>query len=111
MKWRIYYYDGSTFSDSEGQPEDAPADGIQVIVQEDERAGRACIEGKDFYVFDGERWVGMDGDGMKTWLRLRGILKHGVTVSRRRFDETLRRALDDSDFPVKSKRYRDEREV
>jgi hypothetical protein len=110
MKWRIYYSDGATFSDADGAPEDAPPDGIQVIVQEDERAGRAYIEGNDFYVWDGERWVGMDDDGMKTHFRLSGLLKQGYCLSRRKFDVVLNRAFRDPDFPKKSKRYPDESE-
>lgn len=106
--WRIYYHDGSTFSNEDGEPSQAPADGIEVIVQVDARAGRSVIEGKDFYIFDGAKWVGMDGDGMKAWFRTRGELKQGLTVSRQRFDEILHAALNDPDFPRKSARYPDE---
>lgn len=108
MLWKIYYHDGSTFSDQDGEPSAAPADGIQVIVQADGVVGRSVIDGKDFYVFDGERWVGMDEDGMKTHFRNRGLLKHGLTLSRPAYDEILHKALSDPDFPKKSARYPDE---
>ena len=108
IQWRIYYADGSTFDSANGRAADAPPDGIEVIVQTDPRVGRSVIDGKDWYVFDGERWVGMDGDGMKAFFRQLGTLKQGLTLSRPRYDAILHRALNDPDFPKKSARYPDE---
>jgi hypothetical protein len=108
MDWKIYYADGSTYSDDDGSPETAPPDGIEVIVQTDPRVGRSIIDGKDWYVFDGCKWVGMDDDGMKAWFRQQGLVKQGLTLSRPRYDEILHAALTDPDFPKKSARYPDE---
>ena len=66
------------------------------------------IDGKDFYVFDGESWVGMDDDGMKTWFRNIGLLKQGMTLSRPRYDSIMHKALNDPDLPKKSAWYPDE---
>lgn len=111
MKWRIYYADGKTFCDEDGLPSEAPPDGIQVIVQRDPRAGRRIVSGNDFFVWDGTYWIGMDEDGMKTWFRQEGLLKHGLMVCRPRFDELQRLACIDPDFPKKSARYPDEPKV
>ena len=38
MRWRIYYGDGSTFSDRDGEPFDARPDGVQVVAIESKAA-------------------------------------------------------------------------
>jgi len=34
MRWRLYYADGSTFSDRDGEPEEAPVAGVMCVAQE-----------------------------------------------------------------------------
>lgn len=53
--WRIYYGDGTVFSDQDGDPWAAPRQNVQVIVQVDARTGWRWISGKDYFFFDVER--------------------------------------------------------
>ena len=108
IAWRLYYANGSTYSNLDGPPSKAPPDGVQVIIQTDPRTGYSVIDGTDFYIFDGCHWVGVDADGMKTYFRQQGLLKHGLTLSRPAYDEILRQALTDPDFPKKSAHYPNE---
>lgn len=61
MRWCIFYDDGSTFSNEEGNPEDAPVFGVQVIVQ-DWCQPPQVIHKTDFYWWrpDDERWAAGD---------------------------------------------------
>lgn len=49
MKWTIIYDGGDTFSDTDGDWQDAPSRGVLVIVIEDETVGRQLAWGFDFY--------------------------------------------------------------
>jgi hypothetical protein len=67
VRWAIYYGDGSSFTDEDGGPGEAPAFGVAVIVQESERVGRILIEsfeGKDYYVFRAGEWFVCDWTGL-----------------------------------------------
>ena len=76
MRWRIYYTDGSTYSDRDGSPFDAPTDGVQIIAQEDPGPARGFqvdfknLHGKDFFVWD-ESWACVDIVGLIQYIRRR----------------------------------------
>jgi hypothetical protein len=53
--WTIYYGNGSTFSDGDGSPFEAPRRDVQVIVQSDPRVGWRWISGRDYFVWEPER--------------------------------------------------------
>lgn len=55
IAWRIYYGDGSTFSDADGSPFAAPRSNVQVIIERDARVGWRWISGYDYFVLDPER--------------------------------------------------------
>lgn len=55
VSWRIYYRDGSTYSDEEGPPESALKCHVQGIVFPD-----GIIERRDFYWWDDGAWWGGD---------------------------------------------------
>ena len=68
MRWRIYYADGSTFSDRDGDAFHAPPAGAEVIVIESPKAhaGFAAQYGKDnkgTYVWRDEQWSLVDEFG------------------------------------------------
>ena len=59
MRWCIFYGDGSTFSHEQGEPKDAPAFDVQVIVQ-DWCQPPQVLHKVDLYWWrpDDERWAG-----------------------------------------------------
>lgn len=63
MVWIIWYGDGSFFSSSMGEWENAPRENVQVIIKyqnPDTRKTRIAISGRDFYDFDGKRFYKSD---------------------------------------------------
>lgn len=65
--YRIYYAGGVTVS-QETPIELTPALGVQVIVQADLEVGWAMTHSRDYYVWWGERWVGVDQFGLWDYL-------------------------------------------
>lgn len=100
--FRIYYADGSTF---EGDPFEAPATGVIVIVQTSESVGRTHLKYLDFYWWEDGRWFGGDQAGMLLHLIEGGGPKKvlfGKFIRDEKFHAIMRRALADPDFPAKS---------
>lgn len=52
--WRIYYADGSTFSNAQGTPFDAPRLGVVAIVQEDADVGYVIHHALDYFYWEPE---------------------------------------------------------
>lgn len=50
--WRIYYGDGSVFTDADGSPSDAPRENVQIIVTQDDAVGYRICTTLDFFIFD-----------------------------------------------------------
>lgn len=110
LAWRIYYGDGGTYSSADGDPADAPARGVQAIVQADTQVGRHVLSGFDYYWWEGT-WFGGDLFGLFDYLIEPGpkAVKFGRTVPNDVFERVIRAACDDPDFPRKSARRRHER--
>lgn len=112
MRWRIYYQDGSTYSDVDGPVEHAPCDGVQAIVQRDATVGREVLALKHFYAWDVDRWRGLGdqvgggdaGYGLFVYLRRPGWKKivAGETVDYAVYSRCKHAADTDPDFPPKS---------
>ncbi len=104
LRWRVWYDDGSSFSDLEGEPHEAPGRGVQVVVQADPRTGRRGISGADYYIWKGDRWFGVDLFGLWDYLSATGlkVVKFGRYIERSRFEDILRRAEADRGFPLRS---------
>ena len=109
LEWRIYYGDGSTFSNEDGEPQFAPAMNVQVIVVKDtadtiNNVGRRLWFGRDYYWWDDGEWIGGDHFGLYDYLQRPGWRRvlFGRSVPARRFIETRRKALADPDFPAYS---------
>lgn len=112
MKWRIYYDDESTFDDSMGSPEDAPGYGVIAVTVYDRDNGRLCLNGWDWYYFDGDSWWGADLLGMIDRLchRLPTIApSQGRMCSTELFRKILGKALYDPDFPPRNGNMKRER--
>lgn len=108
--WRIYY-DRGTYGSEDGPVEDAPGQGVLVIAQADEDVGRELRYGHDFYVWNGDRWFGVDQYGLWDYLSHPGWRKvvAGRTVEPRVMEHAYARAMGDSGLPAKTARREDER--
>jgi hypothetical protein len=124
IQWRIYYTNGETFDDARGPATEAPALGVQVIAQADERVGRVLLQGGDYYWMDHGNWYAGDAAGVYTYLattghlqpaaRFRhafdllewmigtGLVKLGQMLRGPDFLDIYHRAYDDPDLPRKS---------
>ena len=103
--WRVYYDDGSTFDNSEGSPEDAPSEGFICAVGYDETGKRYILHGWNYVHWDRDtsQWWGMDEAGLHDRLRRNLVYayKEGRTVTRTAFQDIMRRAHEDKDFPLR----------
>lgn len=108
MRWRIYYTDGSTFSSADGDPEDAPAFGVQVVVQWSYERGRDKLHLGDCYYYDcvAGTWYNSDKIGallaFARYPRAMRALKHGEFTTDENFKAIMARADADADFPPKA---------
>ena len=62
MWWRIYYADGSSFSNAQGTPFEAPRQGVVAIAQEDENTGYVIHHALDYFYWEPEigGWANTD---------------------------------------------------
>lgn len=114
VHWRIYYDDGSTYSNVDGPVERAPCLGVMVVVQRDRTVEVERLYYKHFYVWSHEydRWLGLGdqrapGDGhfgLYDYLTQPGWKKvlAGRTVPYDLFSRILDRAQQDPDLRLKS---------
>jgi hypothetical protein len=109
LHWRIYYHDPeaedyfSTYSNQDGEPDDAPVYGVICIVQP-MSGGRwrdVVVQG-DYYAVDEEgKWIGMDDNGIADRDANNipySALKEGRWINTDRFNEIYSRAFNDVDF-------------
>lgn len=110
MRWVIYYGDGATFTNEQGEPADALGGGVLAVVQEDAEVGRAVHQGSDFYVFAEQYggWYGLDHFGFTQYLMRPGtkIVKLSESITTNRFREIIKDARTHPKLPVKSAFYR-----
>lgn len=73
MLWRIYYGDGSTYSDEDGSPYYAPKSDVQAIAVADPAVSYIVLTRADFYCYDPEwstpNWRTMDDWGFTEYMR------------------------------------------
>ena len=81
-RWKIFYGDGSTFSDQDGDPKDAPVANVQVIMQPHIESGRYMQVERDYYIYwtKGSRWVGVDLAGVMDFLVVQGLMTWGDEI-------------------------------
>ena len=70
MWWRVHYDDGSSYSNEDGSPWDAPRLGVVVIAVENDQVGWLPIHGEDYYYWEEDRdgWNATDILGMRDHL-------------------------------------------
>jgi hypothetical protein len=112
-KWKIYYSDGSTFDWRQGDPLEAPPEGVICIVGYKSNGKRYITHGgaidspskgyAQFYCFDieTEEWWGMDYAGLLDRLRRNLIyaFKEGRSVRDDLFQKIMHKAHTDPEFP------------
>ena len=93
MRWSIFYTSGATFTSEDGDPVDAPRQGVAVIVQHDDDGNRNTLHRHDCYCWERGMWVEHDRFGCERYLdtephpvRLVGycqpVLEYMATVKR-----------------------------
>jgi hypothetical protein len=104
--WVVFYDDGSTFSSDDGGPEDAPKDGVLVVVVSDIATGRTMWHSADYYCWHKEgEWVPHNQRGLDRYLSLDdepGIYLAGYSVPNATWQKIYRQALDDDRMPPKT---------
>jgi len=99
MWWRIYYEDGSVFTDTDGTAWDAPRLAVQMAVQQDDRVGYKYVSGEDFFYWEPERggWVSTAQWGM-----------HDHLIRAKRPCVLFGRNMDDAAWSALHRRVKDE---
>ena len=101
-RWVVWYQDGSSFSDDDGQPWDAPRAGVICITQAAEDCGRFLIKETNFFCwhFDEQQFVPHDTLGMHDYLSQPGkekVVLRGWWATKERFFEICNHALTEAD--------------
>lgn len=71
MSWKIWYDDHTTFCSNDGNPRDAPIDGVQAILQWLPYGNYNIIPPADYYWWISDRWVSGSITGLERYLRKR----------------------------------------
>lgn len=103
--WSVWY-DSGTVARSPLPLDTLPSEGVIVIAQADEDVGRELLHLKDFYIWDHERWMGVDLYGLFDYLRRPGWKKvlAGRTVPHRTYHALMDAARLDPALPAKTAR-------
>ena len=99
MNCRVYYGDGSTY---DGSVENTPIFEVLLIVERDKDHGRIIVSGGDYYIYDDGRWLAVDFVSMLQYMARPGMEKRflvGVMVHSEKWNDAVRRARSDPDFP------------
>lgn len=98
-EWVVFYENGTTFSSEDGEPSQAPSDGVVVIALKDYGVGRRLLHSADFYCWHKEReWVPHNQRGLDYYLAQDepGIVLSGYAVPDARWQAIYAAALYDS---------------
>lgn len=107
--WRVYFADGSTFDNTQGQAWDVLDKGIICIVSPDKTAmhnnrGRVVLNGVDHYWYHikEQEWQGCDYISLPMYLltdiRYMVAYRQGRTIGPNEYDTIMERATTDPDF-------------
>jgi hypothetical protein len=115
MRWKIFYTDGTTFSNQDGEPEDAPGWGVIAVAQEDDVVGVQIHHQRDFYCFAPEfgGWYAVDYFGFAQYLARPGlkVIKVGDVMPTNEYLKLIHSLHEDPELPTKSARYSWERQI
>ena len=109
MKWKIYYHDGSSYSDKDGFVQNAPGWGALIIAQEDQEPGnynigRRYLFGEDYFCWEGWGWTSRNITGREFYLAQPGWKKivNGTVVLDEIFYKVKKAAEEDNYLPIRS---------
>lgn len=110
MKWKIFYSDGSAYTDEDGAPELAPKRGVQVIAIACEITGYRFEREEHHYIWK-DGWFATDNFGLFDYLIDPGykIVLFGRTLSTKEYKAILSKAMQDNYLPHKSAWLKEER--
>jgi hypothetical protein len=111
VDYRIYYGDGSTYSDEDGPADQAPKRNVQTIAQRNDLVGRRIERGDNFYVWTDHGWRGCDQFGLYDYLIEPGfkVVLFGRSLPDAEYRAVLGRACKDPGLPAKSATSEDEK--
>lgn len=104
-KWKIFYSDGSTFSDEDGAPSEAPKRGAQVICIEEGRCGRRVLKLSNYYMWSPtlNRWLDQESEtsvflraAQEPWT----VILFGEYLIEKQFETILIAAHNDPYIPM-----------
>jgi hypothetical protein len=104
LQWRIYYDDGSDYSNLDGAFKDAPSDGVLAAVFRDPQTGYKIRRKKDYYFLMPDDGTIGETDDLGPFLRKTGLIKFGRWVSGSVWEKEYRRIVEEAreDFGLKS---------
>lgn len=108
MRFKVYYKrkDGEfpTFSGDGRNVFDTPMPFVLAIVEESKRHGRRLVTNGDYYVLRDSSWHPVDLPGLFQYWLEPGAQKvlMGITVSAEEWNDVMRLATNDPDFPPKT---------
>ena len=97
VNWRIYYGDGSTYSNEDGAPDSAPCSRvICVAFYADDQRRKICPQA-DFYIWDGGRWFSADASGFWQYMGEPGSkgVKFGREIGDLKYRSIMSTAMND----------------
>ena len=94
LGWRIYYDNGTTFSSVDGTWNEAPGDGVQVVVEYYDDESREVHLARDYYIFDEGKTYGTNR--LEPWLHKHNIVKFGRWSANGSFAQLVKRAKADN---------------
>ena len=100
MDFKVYYLGGDTYH---GAVKNTPIWLTLLIVEKDELHGRKIVSGGDYYVYEPNgKWMSVDYAGMLQYMSRPFMEKRflvGVMVDSKDWDDVVRKARSDPDFP------------
>ena len=101
VNWRIYYGDGTMFSNEDGPPESAPCPRVICVAFYDEDGLRKICHRADYYIWDGKRWYSADINGFMQYMLEPGlkVVKFGREIGDLQYRAVMAKALN-NDLPL-----------
>ena len=97
IDWKIYYGDGSTYSNEDGSPESAPTGNVIAVAFYDEDNRRKICHQADYYVRRDGRWFSADASGFWQHMMEPGakVVKFGREIGDLRYREVMSFTMND----------------
>ncbi len=109
MRWRVYYVDGTSYSNEDGPPESAPGSGVVAVAQQDAEVGVAIHQRNDYYVYAEQYggWYGLDVFGFAQYLTRPGfkVIKLAESMTTEGYKQLIVDIRADPGLPAKSAQH------